>query len=80
MLKILVRLEMGPTRSNPRAGVNSYSVFRRVLKYYSDDPTGGKASEDAYDMRKPLRRDKKLQHIRTNGENYVIHPEDLYHG
>jgi N-terminal acetyltransferase B complex catalytic subunit len=57
-----------------------YSVFRRVLKYYSDDPTGGKAGEDAFDMRKPLHRDKKLQHIRDNGENYVVHPEDLYHG
>lgn len=41
---------------------------------------GGKAGEDAYDMRKPLRRDKKLQHVRTNGENHVIQPEDLYHG
>lgn len=76
----LFRMETGLARSNPHAGVNRYSVFRRVLKYYSDDPMGGNAGEDAYDMRKPLRRDKKLQHIRTNGENYMIHPEDLYHG
>lgn len=79
-IEYLVRMEMGPARSNLGADVNRYTVFRRVLKYYSDDPTGGKAGEDAYDMRKPLRRDKKLQHIRTNGENHVIHPEDLYHG
>ena len=57
-----------------------YTVFRRVLKYYSDDPMGGKAGEDAFDMRKPLKRDKKLQHIRANGEDFVIYPEDLYHG
>lgn len=75
-----VRMETNQSKSNPGAGVNRYSVFRRVLKYYSDDPTGGKAGEDAFDMRKPLRRDKKLQHIRPNGENHVIYPEDLYHG
>ena len=73
-------METGTARSDFRARVNRYSVFRRVLKYYSDDPTGGKTGEDAYDMRKPLRRDKKLQHVRTNGENYAIQPEDLYHG
>jgi len=31
-------------------------------------------------MRKPLRRDKKKQHVRKNGENFRIDPEDLYHG
>lgn len=56
-----------------------YSVFRRVVDYYNDDPAGRKAGEDAFDMRKPLSRDKKLKHIRTNGENFRVEPEDLYH-
>ena len=62
-----------------RASINRYSVFRRVVDYYNDDPTGRKAGEDAFDMRKPLSRDKKLRHIRTNGENFRVEPEDLYH-
>ena len=36
-----------------------YSVYRVVDGYYSDDPTGRKeGGEDAFDMRKPLKRDK----------------------
>jgi len=57
-----------------------YSVFRRVVDYYSDDPTGQKGSEDAFDMRKPLSRDTKKKHVRKDGENFRIDPEDLYHG
>lgn len=57
-----------------------YSVFRRVVDYYSDNPTGGRDGEDAFDMRKPLSRDKKKQHVRKNGENFRIDPEDLWHG
>ena len=57
-----------------------YSVFRRVVDYYSDDPTGRSTGEDAFDMRKPLKRDKKLKYIRKNGENFRIEPEDIYHG
>lgn len=57
-----------------------YSVFRRVVDYYSDNPTGQKAGEDAFDMRKPLIRDKKKQHIRKMGENFRVLPEDIYHG
>ena len=56
-----------------------YSVFRRVVEYYSDDPTGRKEGEDAFDMRKPLSRDKKRVHVRKNGENYKVSPEDIYH-
>lgn len=56
---------------------NSYSIFRRVINYYSDDPTGRKEGEDAFDMRKPLSRDKKRQHIRGDGENHKVYPEDL---
>ncbi|MCJ1483238.1 hypothetical protein MMC06_003405 [Schaereria dolodes] len=57
-----------------------YSVFRRVVDYYNDDPTGRRSGEDAYDMRKPLNRDKKREHIRANGEGFMVNPEDLYHG
>lgn len=58
----------------------SYSVFRRVVDYYSDDPTGTNSGEDAFDMRKPLRRDKKRKYIRENGEEFRVTPEDIYHG
>ena len=61
------------------SATNRYSVFRRVVDYYNDDPTGRRAGEDAFDMRKPLSRDKKLKHIRRNGENFRVEPEDLYH-
>ena len=63
-----------------RSQASRYSVFRRVVEYYSDDPTGRKAGEDAFDMRKPLCRDKNLQHVRKNGENFRISPDDIYHG
>ena len=56
----------------------SYSVFRRVVDYYSDDPTGKRDSEDAFDMRKPLSRDKKKKYIREDGKNHKVDPEDIY--
>ena len=55
-----------------------YSVFRRVVGYYSDDPTGKADGEDAFDMRKPLARDKELKHIRENGEEHRVWPEDVW--
>ncbi|EEP81809.1 N-acetyltransferase 5 [Uncinocarpus reesii 1704] len=55
-----------------------YSVFRRVVNYYSDDPTGQSGGEDAFDMRKPLSRDKDLIHQRQNGEEFLVSPEDVY--
>ncbi|WEW58724.1 N-alpha-acetyltransferase 20 [Emydomyces testavorans] len=55
-----------------------YSVFRRVVSYYSDDPTGMSGGEDAFDMRKPLSRDKDLIHQREDGENFRVNPEDVY--
>lgn len=56
-----------------------YSVFRRVVGYYSDDPTGlSGEGEDAFDMRKPLSRDKHLKHTREDGENFCVSPEDVY--
>ena len=56
-----------------------YSVYRRVLDYYSDDPTDEtKDGEDAYDMRKPLKRDKDHKHIRKNGENFTVEPHEVF--
>ncbi|RAL08190.1 peptide alpha-N-acetyltransferase complex B subunit NAT3 [Aspergillus homomorphus CBS 101889] len=55
-----------------------YSVFRRVVGYYSDDPSGmSETGEDAFDMRKPCSRDKKLQHIREKGEEFLVDPVDV---
>ena len=73
----LVFLEPRDYRLKPC--INRYSIFRRVIDYYNDDPTGRKAGEDAFDMRKPLSRDKRLKNIRKNGENFRVEPEDLYH-
>ncbi|KAI9775441.1 MAG: hypothetical protein M1835_005824 [Candelina submexicana] len=55
-----------------------YSVYRRVVGYYSDDPTGKSDNEDAYDMRKPLARDKTFKHIRKKGEEHEVSPEDVW--
>jgi N-terminal acetyltransferase B complex catalytic subunit len=56
-----------------------YSVFRVVKDYYgehSSDPT--LSSEDAYDMRKPMKRDVKREHIREDGEKYEVTPADVW--
>lgn len=56
-----------------------YSIFRVVKDYYgehSTDPT--QDSEDAYDMRKPLKRDVKREHIRENGEKHEVDPSDVW--
>jgi N-terminal acetyltransferase B complex catalytic subunit len=56
-----------------------YSVYRKVVGYYTDGgPSRNKNGEDAYDMRKPLKRDKNKQHIRENGENVEVQPEDVW--
>lgn len=56
-----------------------YSVYRRVVGYYSDDPTGQSAEgEDALDMRKPLSRDKDKQWVREKGDEFLVSPEDVY--
>ena len=56
-----------------------YSIFRRVVDYYSDDLSGRMTAEDAFDMRKPLSRDKRRQYVRKNGETFRVMPEDIYH-
>ena len=56
-----------------------YSVYRRVLEYYSDDPTdASKDGEDAFDMRKPLRRDVGRKHVREGGERFHVDPSDVW--
>ena len=55
-----------------------YKVFRRVVGYYSDDPTGRREEEDAFDMRKRLPRDKEGEFEREGGEEVRVRPEDIY--
>lgn len=54
-----------------------YSVFRRVVDYYSDYSSDESTGEDAFDMRKPCSRDKKLEHVREDGENFRVGPEHV---
>lgn len=52
-----------------------YSVFRVVKDYYGDHATDPAAqSEDAYDMRKPMNRDRSRRHVREDGETFEIEP------
>ncbi|RIB24628.1 N-acetyltransferase [Gigaspora rosea] len=51
-----------------------YSVYRRVIGYYS---SGDNNEEDAFDMRKPLPRDVNKESIIENGEQNLVKPEDL---
>jgi N-terminal acetyltransferase B complex catalytic subunit len=56
-----------------------YSIYRVVKDYYGDhstDPT--LFSEDAYDMRKPMKRDVKKEHIREDGMDHEVSPEDVW--
>jgi len=57
-----------------------YSIFRKVLEYYVDDFSDepNENGEDAYDMRKPLRRDTDKKHIRENGEQFEVDPRDVW--
>lgn len=56
-----------------------YSVFRTVVDYYVDDLSGENGDgEDAYDMRKPLKRDKTKKHVRENGETFKVDPSDVW--
>ncbi|KAF2500960.1 acyl-CoA N-acyltransferase [Lophium mytilinum] len=48
-----------------------YSVYRCVVDYYND-------GADAYDMRKPLSRDKGYKHVRDHGENFRVDPQDVW--
>jgi N-terminal acetyltransferase B complex catalytic subunit len=48
-----------------------YSVYRRVVDYYND-------GEDAFDMRKPLGRDKGRETVRERGEEVRVSAEDVW--
>ncbi|EFY87468.1 N-acetyltransferase 5 [Metarhizium acridum CQMa 102] len=56
-----------------------YSVFRVVKDYYGDHATDStQAGEDAFDMRKPMKRDRDRKHIRSDGESHEVDPEDVW--
>ena len=56
-----------------------YSVYRVVKDYYGDHSSDPNASgEDAYDMRKPMKRDVKKEHIREDGMKHEVNPEDVW--
>lgn len=57
-----------------------YTVYRTVKEYYNDDLADPESAvgEDAYDMRKPLKRDKDLKHIRENGKDFEVEPHDIW--
>lgn len=56
-----------------------YTVFRVVKDYYGDHASDPKAhGEDAYDMRKPMKRDEKRKHARDDGEKHFVNPEDVW--
>lgn len=55
-----------------------YSVFRTVVDYYSDDTGGGLKGENALDMRVSLDRDKDQKHVRENGKDFKVMPEDVF--
>lgn len=48
-----------------------YSVYRRIPDYYND-------GSDAFDMRKPLKRDKQRKTVRPNGENVRVAPSEVW--
>lgn len=52
-----------------------YSVFRVVRDYYTAS-SKDERDENAFDMRRPLKRDINRTSIRANGEKVFIEPED----
>lgn len=48
-----------------------YSVWRRVLGYYADGC-------DAFDMRKPMSRDKDRATVREGGEDIEVDPSEVW--
>lgn len=53
-----------------------YSIFRVVKDYYGGD--NPQSNEDAYDMRKAMKRDERQKHVRENGEKFEVQPEDVW--
>lgn len=48
-----------------------YSVYRCIVDYYND-------GSDAYDMRKPLSRDKDRKTVRLDGESTRVDPAEVW--
>lgn len=48
-----------------------YSVYRRIVDYYAD-------GSDAFDMRKPLARDKERKTVRVDGEKTRVDPSEVW--
>ena len=70
-------------RSNDRAIAfyesAGYSVFRVVKDYYGDHATDpNRDTEDAFDMRKAMKRDTDRQHVRADGKKHEVQPEDVW--
>ncbi len=57
-----------------------YSTFRVVVDYYADNLQHPDAiiGESALDMRKPLQRDKERKHVRANGMDFKVFPDDVF--
>lgn len=62
---------LSPRKLPSTDSVRSYSVYRRILDYYAD-------GADAFDMRKPLKRDKQRKTVRPNGENIKVDPSEVW--
>lgn len=54
-----------------------YSIYRKVLGYYSDDPLRNGSGENAFDMRKSLSRDVSKRYERKNGKEFSVLPSDI---
>lgn len=56
-----------------------YSVYRKILDYYVDDPSDPEADgEDAYDMRKLCKKGVPGKHTRENGETFEVDPNNIW--
>lgn len=56
-----------------------YSVYRVVKGYYGDNAEDPSLDgEDAYDMRKAMKRDVKREHVREDGLKHEVNPEDVW--
>ncbi|KAF2420515.1 n-acetyltransferas-like protein [Tothia fuscella] len=73
---LFVRAENGVAQELYRK--MGYSVFRRVVGYYSGGGDGKGEGTDAFDMRKPLSRDVKGECVRSDGERWEVEPEDVW--
>lgn len=69
-IKLYKKMGYGKHRSTVCKKLNAdsiprYSIYRRITDYYDDN-------SDAFDMRKPLSRDKQRKTVRANGEKVKV--------